>query len=237
MATKLLIVDEHRVLSQGLEALFAGEPDFDPMVVANPEQALAVAAANKPDAVLMDVRLGSVSGIELARRLTLLPSAPVVIVLTADSDLATAVEVIRAGAAGFIAKSASVEQVMSAVRVAALGGTWLPAGLLAALLAGFRAPPDGQRDGQEPHRLAAAPVAEHGPHLYQEYDGEARLPQRHRGGGRGPAGGTSPAMNARRRCVRASGVPAEPRQQPRRAKDYRQIRPHAATPQVVEIDG
>ena len=140
MRTKLLIVDEHRVFCQGLEALFASEPDFDPMVAANPERALAVATASKPDAVLMDVRLEHVSGIDLTRRLTLLPSPPVVIVLTADADLATAVEVIRAGAAGFIAKSASVEQVMSAVRVAALGGNWLPAGLLGKLLAGFRAP-------------------------------------------------------------------------------------------------
>lgn len=146
MRTKLLIVDEHRVFCQGLQAIFASEPDFDPMVAASPAQALAVATASKPDAVLMDVRLENVSGIDLTRRLTRLPSPPVVIVLTADADIATAVEVIRAGAAGFIAKTASVEQVMSAVRVAALGGTWLPAGLLGKLLAGFRAPAE---DGQQ----------------------------------------------------------------------------------------
>ncbi len=146
MRTKLLIVDDHRVLAQGLEALFAGEPDFAPMVVADPEQAPAVVAARKPDAVLMDVRLGSVSGIELTRRLTLLPSPPAVVVLTAYADIATAVEAVRAGAVGFVAKSASVEQVMSAVRAAALGGTWLPAGLLGKLVADFRAPAD---EGQQ----------------------------------------------------------------------------------------
>ena len=95
MRTKLLIIDEYRVFCQGLEALFASEPDFDPMVAANPEQALAVATARKPDAVLMDIRLERVSGIDLTRRLTLLPSPPAVIVLTADADIATAVEVIR----------------------------------------------------------------------------------------------------------------------------------------------
>lgn len=146
MRTTLLIVDDHKVFSQGLESLFAAEPDFDPMAVTSPEQVLTVAAANKPDAVLMDVRLEKVSGIDLARRLTRLPSPPVVIVLTADADIATAVEVIRAGAAGFLTKSASVEQVMSAVRVAALGGTWLPAGLLGKLLAAFRPPAD---EGQQ----------------------------------------------------------------------------------------
>ncbi len=146
MRTTLLIVDDHRVFSQGLEALFAGEPDFDPMVVTDPEQAQAVAAARKPDAVLMDIRLGNVSGIELTRRLAALPTPPAIVVLTAYADIPTAVEAIRAGAVGFVAKSAPVEQVMSAVRAAALGGTWLPAGLLGALLADFRAPAD---EGQQ----------------------------------------------------------------------------------------
>jgi DNA-binding NarL/FixJ family response regulator len=145
MRTKLLIVDDHRVFSEGLEALFAAEPDFDPMVATDPEQTYAVVAARKPDAVLMDVRLGTVSGIELTRRLTQLPSPPAVIVLTAYADIATAAEAIRAGAVGFVAKSASVEQVMSAVRAAALGGTWLPAGVLGKLVADFRAPADEGR--------------------------------------------------------------------------------------------
>ncbi len=145
MRTRLLIVDDHRVFSQGLEALFAAEPDFDPMVVTDPGQAHAVVAARKPDAVLMDVRLGNVSGIELTRRLTLLPSPPAIVVLTAYADACTAVQAIQAGAVGFVAKSASVEQVMSAVRAAVLGGAWLPASLLGKLVAGFRAPADEGR--------------------------------------------------------------------------------------------
>lgn len=160
MRTKLLIVDDHLVFSQGLEAIFAGEPDFDPMLVTDPEQAPAVVTARKPDAVLMDVRLGNVSGIELTRRLTLLPSPPAIIVLTAYADIATAVEAIRAGAVGFVAKSAPVEQVMSAVRAVALGGIWLPAGLLAKLVADFRIPADegqqliGQLTGREQQVLS-----------------------------------------------------------------------------------
>jgi len=142
MRTRLLIVDDHRVFSQGLEAVFAAEPDFEPTAVANPDEAFAVVVARHPDAVLMDVRLPEMSGIELTRRITVLPFAPVIVVLTAYADIATAAEAIQAGAAGFIGKNATVEQVICAVRAAVLGGTWLPAGLLGKLLAGCQPKPD-----------------------------------------------------------------------------------------------
>ena len=91
-----------------------------------------------PDAVVMDVRLGEASGIELTRKLTVLPSPPAVVVLTAYADMAAAMEAVRAGAAGFLPKNASVEQVISAVRAAVLGGTWLPYELLTKLVAEHR---------------------------------------------------------------------------------------------------
>jgi DNA-binding NarL/FixJ family response regulator len=142
MRTRLLIVDDHRVFCQGLEAVFAAEPDFEPTAVTNPDEALAVVVARRPDAVLMDVRLGEMSGIELTKRLTLLPFAPVIVVLTAYADNATAAEAIQAGAVGFLGKNASIEQVICAVRAAVLGGTWLPARLLGKLLADCQPAPD-----------------------------------------------------------------------------------------------
>jgi DNA-binding NarL/FixJ family response regulator len=81
--TSLLIVDDHRVFCQGLEAVFAGEPDFEPMTVSNPEQALLVVATSRLDAVIMDLRLGEVSGIDLTRQMTAMPFPPAVVVLTA----------------------------------------------------------------------------------------------------------------------------------------------------------
>lgn len=136
MRTSLLIVDDHRVFCQGLEAVFAGEPDFKPMAVSNPEQALLVVATSRPDAVIMDLRLGEVSGVDLTRQMTAMPFPPAVVVLTAYADTATALDAIRAGAVGFLAKNASVEQVISAVRAAVLGGSWLPHELLSRLVAG-----------------------------------------------------------------------------------------------------
>jgi DNA-binding NarL/FixJ family response regulator len=142
MRTSLLIVDDHRVFCQGLEAVCAGEPDFKPMAISNPAQALGLVAAQRPDVVLMDLRLGEVSGVDLTRQMTALRFPPAVVVLTAYSDTATALAAIQAGAVGFLAKSASVEQVLSAVRAAALGGSWLPYELLTKLVADYQDPAD-----------------------------------------------------------------------------------------------
>lgn len=133
MRSKLLIVDDHRVFCQGLEAVFRAEADFDPLTVSNPAHALGVVMSWQPDVVLMDMRLGEVSGVDLTKQMTALPFAPIVVVLTAYADTSVALEAIRAGAVGFVPKDASVEQVIGAARAAVLGGSWLPHALLAKL--------------------------------------------------------------------------------------------------------
>jgi DNA-binding NarL/FixJ family response regulator len=142
MPARLLIVDDHRVFGQGLEAVFAAEPDFEPTAISCPSQVIGVVTAHQPDVVIMDVRLGEISGIELTRQLMALPVRPAVVMLTAYADIATAINAVKAGAMGFVAKSASIEQLVSAVRAALLGGSWLPAELLSGLLADYPGPAD-----------------------------------------------------------------------------------------------
>jgi DNA-binding NarL/FixJ family response regulator len=88
----------------------------------------------------MDLRLGEVSGVDLTRQITALPSPPAVVVLTAYADIAAALDAVRAGAVGFVAKNASVEQVIGAARAAALGGSWLPRELIRKLVAEYQDP-------------------------------------------------------------------------------------------------
>jgi len=136
----LLIVDDHRVFGQGLEAVFGAQPDFEPTAVSSPDQVIGVATARRPDVVIMDIRLGDVSGIDLTRQLMTMPAPPAVVVLTAYADVATVISAFRAGAVGFVAKNGSVEQLVSAVRAVLLGGSWLPAELLSGLLAAYPGP-------------------------------------------------------------------------------------------------
>jgi DNA-binding NarL/FixJ family response regulator len=138
---KLLIVDDHRVFAEGLEAVFRAEPDFEPLAaVTDPHQVLGVVAADRPDAVIMDVQLGEISGIDLTALLTVLPAPPRVVVLTAYCDTATAIGAVQAGAVGFVSKDGPAEHVVTAVRAAVLGGTWFPAGLLSVVLAAASSP-------------------------------------------------------------------------------------------------
>jgi DNA-binding NarL/FixJ family response regulator len=138
--SNLLIVDDHRVFCQGLETVFAAEPDFEPMAISDPDQVLGIVAAWRPDLVLMDLRLGEVSGVDLTRQITALPSPPAVVVLTAYADIAAALDAVRAGAVGFVAKNASVEQVIGAARAAVLGGSWLPHELIRKLVVEYQDP-------------------------------------------------------------------------------------------------
>ena len=134
MRSNLLIVDDHRVFCQGLEAVFRAEPDFEPLTVSNPAHALGIVASWQPDVILMDLRLGEISGVDLTRQVTALPGAPAIVVLTAYADMGAALDAIKAGAVGFVPKNASVEQVIGAVRAAVLGGSWLPHELLTRLV-------------------------------------------------------------------------------------------------------
>jgi DNA-binding NarL/FixJ family response regulator len=138
---RLLIVDDHRVFAEGLEAVFRAEPDFEPIAaVTDPDQVVRLVAASRPDAVIMDVRLGEVSGIDLTALLTARPEPPRVVVLTAYSDTATAIGAVQAGAAGFVPKDGPAEHIVTAVRAAVLGGTWFPADLLSVVLAARESP-------------------------------------------------------------------------------------------------
>jgi DNA-binding NarL/FixJ family response regulator len=143
---RLLIVDDHRIFAEGLEAVFRAEQDFEPLAaVSDPANVVGAVTQHRPDAVIMDVQIGKASGIDLTAQLTALPAPPAVVVLTAYSDAATAIGAIQAGAVGFVSKNGPAQHIVTAVRAAALGGTWLPTSLLTVLLGA------AERPLSEPH--------------------------------------------------------------------------------------
>jgi DNA-binding NarL/FixJ family response regulator len=128
---RVLIVDDHAVFARGLEEVFRAQPDFAPLpALVHPGPVVGVVTSQRPDAVIMDVRLGDMSGIDLTKRLRSLPVPPAVVIVTAFADPVIAVRAVIAGAAGFLAKSEPAERVVSAVRAATSGWTWFPEGLL-----------------------------------------------------------------------------------------------------------
>ena len=117
---RVLIVDDHPVVREGLRALLARFADCEVVAEAgSAEQAVAVSAAARPDLALVDLRLGGgADGVATVRRLQGLPC----VILSAFRDEAGFLDAMAAGARGYILKGSSPEDLHRAVRDAAAGG-------------------------------------------------------------------------------------------------------------------
>lgn len=121
--TSVLIVDDQQLLRRGLRLLLSTQPEIEVWGEADSgEQALVMLSAGLPDVVLSDARMPpGMSGVELTRRLgEQHPGLPVLILTTFD-DQDVVVSAMRAGAAGFLLKDISPEQLAQAVVAASLG--------------------------------------------------------------------------------------------------------------------
>ncbi|WBB82514.1 response regulator transcription factor [Micromonospora sp. WMMD882] len=142
---RLLIVDDHPVVRDGLRGIFDGDPGFTVVgSAADGAEALAVAAATRPDVVLMDLRMPGLDGVTATRRLTAgSPGVRVLVLTTYDTD-ADVLPAIRAGATGYLLKDSPREELTRAVRAAARGESVLSPTVAARLMGRVRSP------GQEP---------------------------------------------------------------------------------------
>ena len=132
--TRLLLVDDHKLLRQGLRRAVE-EAGFDVVGEAGDgEEAVRLAVELSPDLVLMDVTMPVLDGIEATRRLRhSVPEARVVI-LTMHGEEETIHEALRAGAVAYLLKDCSTDQVADTLRAVAAGDTDLSADLARSLL-------------------------------------------------------------------------------------------------------
>jgi DNA-binding NarL/FixJ family response regulator len=138
---RLLIVDDHPVVRDGLRGMFIGEPGFEVVgEAATGKEAVTLAEALRPDVVLMDLRMPEMDGVTAigALRERGVPSR--VLVLTTydtDRDVLPAVE---AGATGYLLKDAPRAELLRAVQAAARGEAVLSPSVATRLLGQVRAP-------------------------------------------------------------------------------------------------
>ena len=142
---RLVLVDDHDLVREGIRAVVEGEPD---MVVVgeahNGRQALEVCLEERPDLVLMDVRMPEMDGLAATRAIKeRLPGTSVVMVTMHESP-DYLLEAIKAGAAGYILKDAAGERLVEAVRRTLEGEAPLSEGLAMQLLRRM-ASEDGER--------------------------------------------------------------------------------------------
>ena len=138
---RLLIVDDHPVVRDGLRGIFESDPQFEVTGEAgNGAEAVTQARSLRPDVVLMDLRMPDVDGVTAIKRLAELGVATRVLVLTTydtDTDVVPAIE---AGATGYLLKDAPRSELLRAVRAAARGEAVLSPSVATRLLGQVRAP-------------------------------------------------------------------------------------------------
>ena len=140
MSLRVLVVDDHPVVREGLRAMLDAEPDVE--VVGEAESgpdAVRLAAELRPDVVLMDLRMPGGDGVAATERIAAAGLARVLVVTTydTDSDILRAVE---AGATGYLLKDTPRGQLADAVRAAARGETVLAPPVAAKLVTRMRGP-------------------------------------------------------------------------------------------------
>lgn len=135
MAVRILIVDDHQLAREGLKAVLSGDGLEIAGEAASGEEAVAIAATLVPDIVLMDVRLGAgIDGLEATRRIAALGLPCRVVMLSLHDMPAYVREALAAGAAGYVLKDASVDELRGAVSQVMAGQSVVPLGLMSAAL-------------------------------------------------------------------------------------------------------
>lgn len=137
-AVTVLVVDDQELVRGGLRRILRRRDGFVVSECADGDEVLAAVAAERPDVVLMDLRMKRVGGIDATRILRSRAGAPPVLVLTTFDDDQLLSGALRAGAAGFILKDSPAEDLIRAVRMVAGGGAWLDPSVTERVLSAYR---------------------------------------------------------------------------------------------------
>lgn len=139
----VLLVDDQDLVRSGLRRILRRKDGF--VIVAecsDGDEVPAAVAEHRPDVVVMDLRMRRVDGIEATRRLG---GAPPVLALTTFNEDELLSEALRAGAAGFVLKDSSAEELIRAVRAVAKGDSYLDPAVTARVLTTYRKAAPGPR--------------------------------------------------------------------------------------------
>jgi two-component system, NarL family, invasion response regulator UvrY len=145
---KVLLVDDHAIVRSGLRRLFAALPGVQISEAATGRDALAIVRADRPALIVLDLNLPGLGGLELLRRLLAEHSEARVVVLSMHAEALYATRALRAGAAGYLSKNASPEELLEAVRRVAEGGRYVEAEIAQGLAL------KGSADGRLMERLS-----------------------------------------------------------------------------------
>ncbi len=136
--TRIVVADDQQVVREGFAALLNSQPDFTVVGTASDgTEAVRTCDEQRPDIVLMDIRMPETDGIEATKQLTARPNAPRILILTTFDLDEYVYDALRAGASGFLLKDVTAERLFDAVRVIAAGDALLAPSITRRLIGDF----------------------------------------------------------------------------------------------------
>ncbi|MBI5215080.1 MAG: response regulator transcription factor [Ignavibacteriae bacterium] len=126
MNTKILLVDDHLILREGLRSMLSKQPDFE--IIGEAENGtLAIEQAEKlhPHVIVMDVSLPDINGIEATKTILSFSPATKIIALSMHSEKRFVMNMLRAGASGYLLKDCAFEELISAIRFVLTGNLYI----------------------------------------------------------------------------------------------------------------
>lgn len=149
---KVLLVDDHIVVRQGIKALLTDEPDMEVVGEANNgREAMDSLERLEPDVVLMDISMPGLNGIEATRQIKQRFPEVKVVILSMHANEEYVFQVLQAGAAGYVLKQSDSLEVLTAIRAAISGGSFLSPPISRTVIDDYvrRAEVRGRGDAQE----------------------------------------------------------------------------------------
>lgn len=129
-AIRVLLADDEQMIRHGVRLILRHADGIDVVgEAANGAEAVRIAAEQRPDVVLLDVRMPVLDGLAAIERLRVLDPAPQVVMLTTFGDEENVLRALAAGATGFLLKDEGPQELISAVRAAAAGDAVLSPGV------------------------------------------------------------------------------------------------------------
>ncbi|MBM4274978.1 MAG: response regulator transcription factor [Deltaproteobacteria bacterium] len=130
MTIKIILADDHQIVRRGLRTLLAGEPDMKVLAEAdNGRTALQLVKKLHPDVIIMDISMPDLNGMEAARQIRDECPGVKVIALSMHSDSLFVLNMLKAGASGYLLKDCALEELVKAVRLVVKDKTYLSPGV------------------------------------------------------------------------------------------------------------
>jgi len=123
---KVLLVDDHRIVREGIKSLIDSQSDMEVIAEASSgREAIRIVRKMSPDLVVMDVAMPDMNGIEATRHITSEFPGVKVIALSMHSNKRFVVEILRVGASGYLLKDCAFEELANAIRAVMAGELYL----------------------------------------------------------------------------------------------------------------